>query len=152
MEEESTIFPLPLLVKPATAPKLSHNSVPTESCPLALLTLKVVDSLVPCRPRRMALLLPEATAIVLVTAPPAVTVPPKPKAWALPKPPFSETVPPFRVKSRMELKKPSEVIVPPALMVIAGVFVVVAAPQLSDPAMPKVPPLLTTMVLPTLLP
>ena len=88
-----------------------------------------------------------------LAAPPAVTVPPKTKAEAVPlNPPLSETVPPLRVKSRMELKKPSEVIVPPALMVIAGVVVVVAPPQLSDPAMPKVPPLLTTMVLPTLLP
>jgi len=97
----------------------------------------------------MALLLPEATTIVLVTVPPAVTVPPKAKAErVLAKPPFSETVPPLRVRSRKVLNWLSEVMLPPASIVTRAVVVAVAPPQVSVAPMPSVAPLLTTMVEP----
>ena len=41
---------------------------------------------------------------------------------------------------------------PPELIVTEGVLVVFAAPHVSVPAMAKVPPLFTTMLLPALLP
>ena len=150
---ESTSTPLPDFVRPLMEPKLLSSTVPTESEPAGSDTLNSVASDVPCRPRRIALLLPEVTTIVLVTGPLAVTVPPRTRADAvLAKPPFILSVPPASVRLRRELNWPSVVMLPPALIVMAGVLVAVAAPHVSVPAMPSEPPLLTVIVLPALLP
>ena len=154
MEADRERIPLPDLIRPAVdAPKLSAKVTPTVSRPAEFVTLKVVDSKAVSRPSRMKLLLPLAAVMELVREPPAVTVPPSTNAPVVElRPPLRLTVPPFNVRLRKELNWPSEVMVAPELRVTAGLLEIAALPQVSDPAMPKVPPLLTTMLLPALLP